>query len=438
MFNEWKGKRVTVMGLGLHGGGVGATGFFAKAGAKVTVTDLKSRRELAPSIAKLKGLPIQYVLGRHRAQDFIEAGLVIQNPGVPAESPYLKIARRHGVPIDTDVGVFFQNVPRGRIIGVTGTKGKSTTAALVAAMLKKKFPGTILAGNIRTSVLEALPQVLRSKAPVVLELSSWQLEGLAPHKKSPRLAVITSVFPEHLNRYPSMHAYAEAKKHIVRFQEKEDIAVLNRENKIIRGLARGIRPKIIWFSSRDALPYQRDIKVPGRHNLSNVAAVIAIAKLYGVPQNKIREALRNFEGLEGRLEIVAKKRGVRFYNDTTATAPDATIAALKSFSELERVILIAGGTDKNLDYRPVAQFLTHCPPKATVFLPGSATEKLQKALGMLRSESVKDMGEAVRTAWQIAQKGDIILLSPGAASFGLFQHEFDRGEQFVREVRRLK
>lgn len=424
------------MGLGLHGGGIGAAKFFVRQGAKVLVTDLKTRQELTPSLKKLRGLPITYTLGRHRKEDFTNTDLVIQNPGVPRDSRYLKIARRHKIPIETDIGIFFELVPPQNIIGITGTRGKSTTAALTAAILREKFPKTVLAGNIRASVFENLSSI-KPRIPVVLELSSWQLEGLTHHKKSPHVAVITNILRDHLNRYPSFRNYVEAKKHLVRWQKPGDTAVLNKDDRLVRPFARGLHSRVVWISNR-AVPkrYRAAFRLAGEHNLKNLAAALAVAKIYRVPDKKIIQALKNFRGLEGRIELVTKKRGVTFYNDTTATSPDATIAALKSFPNVSQIILITGGTDKKLDFRPLARFLEKTPVKAMVLLPGTATKKLQKALG-INDKSVKSMGEATRTAWSLAKTGDVVLLSPGAASFGLFQNEFDRGEKFVKAVRAL-
>ena len=213
-FKNFKNKKIVVMGLGLHGGGVGVARFFAKQGARVLVTDLRKKAELKESLEKLKDWPIKYVLGKHRSEDFKNQDLIIKNPAVPNQSKYCQIAQRNGIPIETDIGLFFELCP-APIIGVTGTKGKSTTASLIAQILKSakggKRPKVVLAGNIRTSVLDQLPRI-KKNSRVVLELSSWQLEGLAKHKKSPHLAVMTNFKPDHLNRYQNLKEYFQAKK----------------------------------------------------------------------------------------------------------------------------------------------------------------------------------------------------------------------------------
>jgi len=262
------------MGLGLHGGGVGAAEFFARAGAKVTATDLRTKRQLKESIEKLRRLKIKYVLGKHREEDFKNADLIIRNPAVPDNSPYLKIAKEHNVPIDTDIGIFFEALMDSpsppQVIGITGTRGKSTTATLIYKFLKTKYKNVFLAGNIRKSVLSELPKIIkfntsshqmRGGAPsesegrrgverkdpiIVLELSSWQLEGLAKHKKSPHIAAITTIQPDHLNRYKGMGDYIKAKKLIFKFQNKNDILFLSEDDKIVKGFGKDAKAKLIF------------------------------------------------------------------------------------------------------------------------------------------------------------------------------------------------
>jgi len=276
---------------------------------------------------------------------------------------------------------------------------------------------------------------------VVLELSSWQLEGLAAHKKSPHIAVCTSIFKDHLNTYKSFHAYLQAKRLIFRYQKKGDYAVFNEDVGRHREFSKPCgKARRIWVSWR-TMPHWAvsALTLSGIHNISNLAAALAVARLYRVSKKNMMRALKAFRGLEGRLAYVGTKRGVRFFNDTTATAPDAVMAALRIFPDPGRTILITGGVDKNLDYAPLADFLAAYPPKAIVFLPGTATDKLHKFLtSSIKYQMADSIRKAVRFAWRMAQKGDTILLSPGAASFNLFKNEFDRGEQFVHEMQKLK
>src|SRR5438105_14335757 len=223
---DLRGKRVLVMGLGLQGSGMAAARYAAQQGAIVRVTDLKSPEILAPSVQALTGLPIEFVLGEHRHEDFLWAEMVIRNPGIPLTSPYLRLAREHGARIEMEIALFFLACP-GRIIGVTGTRGKTTTSTLIHKILQDSGVPTVLGGNVAgVETLSLLPQIT-PETLVVLELSSWQLEGLAPHRISPPVAVMTNIYPDHLNTYSGMEDYAEAKANIFRHQTANDIAVFN-------------------------------------------------------------------------------------------------------------------------------------------------------------------------------------------------------------------
>lgn len=445
---EFKGKVVLIMGLGLHGGGVGAARFFAGLGSRVIVTDLKSRRELALSLFKLKrSRGITYHLGGHRAADFRNADVVIQGPGVPEHSKFLKMARRAGVPVLSDVEIFFRTSP-APIIGITGTKGKSTTTYLLDEFLKRGLRKRVwVGGNIRRSVLEFLARVRRGDL-VVLELSSFQLDSLKRSRMSPTIAVITNIFPDHLNRYPSMRAYIASKANIFRFQEKNDLLFTSAKDALVRRLAREAPSRVIRFDpGRIARRFRTSLPaaVPTYH-VPNIAAAIAVARHLGVGEGVIKRVLAKFRGMPGRMERVRVLRGVAFVNDTTATNPTAAAQAVR---EIKRVIgrsglhVIAGGYDKGL---PVGEFTRALGRHAAsvIFLPGKASEKIKQKLQRGQGEQrppaygTKTMREAVRIAWRNARRGDAVLLSPGAASFGLFAHEFERGDAFVRAVRRLK
>ncbi len=435
------GKKVTIMGLGLHGGGVGVAKFFAKQGANLLVTDLRTKKELMPSLKKLEGLPIRFVLGKHRKQDFTNTDLIIKNPGVPADSLYLKAAKKHNIPIKTDVGIFFE-LCVAEIIGITGTKGKSTVATLVYLLLKSKYPNTILAGNIGVSPLGVLSRVNKN-TKIILELSSFELEDL---KRSPHIAVITTLFPDHLNRYKNFRDYINAKKSIFKYQEKDDILILNYNNSETKKLSSEARSKVYFFKD------------------SNVSAAISVAKLFKISKKDIKKILSDFKGVPNRQELVAVKRGVKYINDTTATTPQSVILAVKTFKKRfpkSEIILIAGGVDKKLSYKNLAKEIQENIAHL-ILLPGTASNKLRKELGSFFKEpssfKVKSMKEAVKKARSLAKKGDVVLLSPGAASFtplevtktkkkhkapkplmgfNLFKNEFDRGEQFNKNVKTL-
>lgn len=451
---EFRDKRVLVMGLGLHGGGAGTVKFLAQKGSKLTVTDLRNQKILRPALKNLKELKnIRYILGRHRKEDFLRSDLIVKNPGVKPNSPFLKIAEKGKIPITSDLGIFFKNCP-GRIIGITGTRGKSTTAYLIWSFLKEKFKNSadrqtspnfskknlggrvFLAGNIRKSVLEILPRVKKNDW-VVLELSSFQLHDLAEEKKSPQIAVITNIFPDHLNWHKSFSDYVRAKSNIFIFQSARDCLFLARSDGFLRKLAKKAPSKIILAGLPNALKNVVDRNL-GKHYRNSAALAVAVAKHLEVERKIIQEVFKKFKGLEGRQELAATKRRIRWINDTTSTVPEATMAALERFARPapRRLILIAGGQDKNLDFRKMSLAIKKYA-SFLILLPGTATEKLKKLLPKLDLVEVKSMSEAVKKAAKFAEGRDFVVLSPGAASFGLFANEFDRGEKFVDAINKL-
>ncbi len=431
------------MGLGLHGGGVGTVKFLHRAGANITVTDLRPRRVLAPSLAILSRYKkIRYVLGRHRRQDILEADFIVKNPGVRPDSFYLRLASKNKIPVTSDLGIFFNYSP-ATIIGVTGTRGKSTTAFLIWKFLKTKFSRVYLGGNIRKSVLEFLPD-LRPGDMVILELSSFQLADLAREKKSPSLAVFTSLYRDHLNWHKSMSDYVKAKAVIFKFQKPSDYLFANPADKAVRQLIKSAPSRKIL--PRLSLPLKKIVKQNlGQHYEPAVALAAAIAKHFNVSISSVEKILQNFRGLAERQQKIATVRGVTFIDDTTATSPDAALAALKRFRALagkKKLILIGGGQDKNLDFRKFSAAIKR-KTDLIIFLPGTATRIIRKKLLASRFPAsqireAKSMAHAVRLAYEFARRGDIVLLSPGAASFGLFLNEFDRGKQFIKAVKNLR
>ena len=452
-----KNKRVLVMGLGLHGGGLGVTRWLMKQGARVTVTDLKKPNDLQPTLEALGDAPVEWVLGEHRERDFENADLVIRNPGVPRESRYLQIARERNIPIRMELGLFTELLPRGmaQVIGITGTKGKTTTTLMTGAILKRAHPKTIVAGNLRVSALELLDQI-DADTPVVLEMSSFQLEEFEELKRSPHIAALTNVYPDHLNRYRDMDEYAWAKAQVFLHQLPSDIVVLNFDN----GICTRLRPKaiarVIWFSRTRALKegarVERDWVVwnekgaqekilpvaeliAGQHNLENALAAVAITHAWGVPHNLIADALREFRGVPHRLELVRELDGVQYINDTTATAPQATVVALQTLAPRGgHIFLIAGGYDKGLPYADMAKKILETETRV-ILLDGSATEKIEHALAAENAQTqivarARNLADAVQAAKKLARAGDTVLLSPGAASFGMFANEFERGEMY--------
>jgi UDP-N-acetylmuramoylalanine--D-glutamate ligase len=460
------------MGLGLHDGGLGVTKFLVEQGAKVTVTDLRSPEVLAPTLAKLEGLPVALVLGEHREEDFRDADIVIRNPAVPATSRFLQIAREAGAHIEMELSLFYQLCPSRLVFGITGTRGKTTTTTLLGAILKEWRSETVVAGNLRVSALNKLSEI-GSDTPVALEISSFQLEGFGESKLSPPFAAVTNLSPDHLNRYWDMQEYAEAKRWIYRNQGTDGVVILNRQDELVSTFAKDAPGQVIWFDDkplkegfagaylqderlvwRDWQGHEEEIgprallKIPGRHNLLNALCAIALAKTAGVPLEAIRRGLENFKGVSDRLELVREINGVRFINDTTSTSPAGAVAALEALRESEKrdILLIAGGADKNLDFTPMAHAIGNPDNRVAgiVLLEGTATNRLREAIlaeGFPAQKIIGVFGDfeaAIKEAQLKAHSGMIILLSPGCASFGLFTHEFERGQRFRDIVNNLK
>lgn len=447
-----KGKKILQLGLGLQGGGVATARWLVKQGGLLTVTDLKNKTQLANSLKNLKGYKTKYILGKHpgSVKGF---DIVVQNPAVPNSSDLIQEAIRKNIPIENEASLFFKSCPAS-IIGVTGSKGKSTTTALLGHIFKAYKKATVVAGNIRDHVMLDVLAKIKKNTPVILELSSWQLEGLNRWRLSPHLAVITNVLPDHLDRYSSMTQYAEAKFGIFKWQKKDDKAVLNFDNAITKKFANKIEAKIYWFSTAQEVAcgcfiknnaiYFKDnkvikvmplwqIKLPGAHNLGNVLAAVTAALASGLSVKTVSGAVASFTGLHSRMQLIAQIAGIKYYNDTTATTPEATIAALDIFND-KKTILIAGGKNKNLKYSNLAKVIKKSV-KQLILLPGSATDLLLKNnLKGVKHFRAKDMKQAVKSARTAAVSGDRVILSPGAASFGLFVNEWDRGGQFIKFV----
>jgi UDP-N-acetylmuramoylalanine--D-glutamate ligase len=462
---EYAGKKVLVMGLGVHGGGLGVARFMARNGARVRVTDLRTADQLRPSIEALEreGLQIEYTLGEHREEDFRWADVVVRNPGVPRESPWLALARSLGKPIEMEMSIFLR-LCAAPVAAVTGTKGKSTTATWAWEMLRYWQPDAVLAGNLRVSALDALPHI-KADTPVVLELSSWQLEGLQEPRISPHIGAVTNLSQDHMDRYNSMEEYGAAKKLIFLNQrpERGDWAVLNACDPVVSQWAVDAPAGVAWFGTcsqtpadgpgvflvggelrwhspdgeQTALASSGEVHLPGEHNLANAACAATMALLAGAPFGAVRSGLRSFRGVPDRLEYLTMIGGVGFYNDTTSTTPASTIAALRALQG--PVVLIAGGADKGLDFAQLAEVVaqrTH----AVVLLEGTATDRMERQLRAAGGRVLgryDDLEQAVHDAWSATPAGGIVLLSPATASFGMFRNEFDRGERFRTIVARL-
>jgi UDP-N-acetylmuramoylalanine--D-glutamate ligase len=470
--DSYRNLKVVVMGLGVNQGGLGVSKWLLQHGARLLVTDLKDAVALKSSVAKLnaeqqrlKAPPVTYVLGEHREQDFRGVDVVIQNPGVPRESKYLQIARESGARIETDISIFFRLSPHP-VTAVTGTRGKTTTALLATAMLKEQFGRVIVGGNLRKSVLDELDRLMTVKKapPIVFELSSWHLESLPSVKRGPHVAAITNLMPDHLNRYGGLKDYAKAKENIFRFQNREDWAIVPLHDKWTKPMGERAPAKRVWASMKwrvgeeNFLAFRNDraviridgrttelfsvsdLKLPGEHNLWDALIAAGLAFLSGAKPPAIRRAVRDFKGVSHRLEFVRDYKGVSYWNDSAATSPDGSVAALKALGKKKNIILITGGADKNLEFPEWAKVVRR-HVKNVVLIDGTATPKIIMALndeGVRTSDPVRSIGEVLTQAQAHAQKGDVILLSPGCASFGVFINEFDRGDQFRNAVKKLE
>jgi UDP-N-acetylmuramoylalanine--D-glutamate ligase len=444
----FKGKKITQIGLGLLGRGVRDAEFLAENGAVLTVTDLKTEAELAPSLKKLRKYKnISYALGRHHLEDFTGKDFILKAAGVPIDSPFIAEARRSGIPIEMDASLFAALAPAGvKIIGITGTRGKTTTTVLIFEILKRAFGAkkVFLGGNIRDRATLPLLEKVVSGDYVVLELDSWQLQGFGESKISPRIAVFTTFYPDHLNYYKGdIGRYFEDKANIFRFQKKGDALVVG-EQAAARLLA--APPPIAPTLAKTAdIPPDWKLKIPGEHNRANAACTLAVARALSVPDSLSREVMENFKGVPGRLEYLRTVRGVKVYNDNSSTTPDATVAALRALgSKTERVVvLIVGGDDKGLD---MSGLITEIPQYCSrvVLFKERGTERIKKEIFKLEERGIRVFEEeglpaTLSRAFSVVRPGEIILYSPAFSSFGkYFKNEYDRGGRFVELVKKLK
>ncbi len=467
----FEGKRVTVMGLGLLGRGVGDVEFLAKCGAEVLVTDKKTDVELAESVEKLKAYPNvtlhlggsssttalgfskteyrQENLGGHDEKDFTDCDMVFKAAGVPMDSPYIAAARRAGVAVYMSTALFAKYAMEegATIVGVTGTRGKSTVTQMIyhTLMREKLFlplPQTgetvspqrpvLLGGNIRgISTLALLPEVTKDSI-VVLELDSWQLQGFGDLKISPQVAVFTNLMADHQNYYKDEAQYFADKVNIFRHQRQGDTLVIG---KSLEERFREVKPPVEARMSQ-SIPEDWQLKIPGEHNRENASLAAEALRALGLSEDAIRAGLESFGGVEGRLQLVREINGVKIYNDNNATTPDATIAALNALDPAgkQNVVLIIGGADKGLDVSGM-QPAVHAHCKKAFFLAGTGTERI-------RTDSpdtpvFSSLKEAIEAAMAAAVPDDIILFSPAFASFGMFKNEYDRNDQFVAAVKAL-
>lgn len=455
-----KNKKITILGLGLLGRGVGDAEFLAQSSAELIVTDLKSAKELAPSIERLKKFPkITYRFGEHALEDFEGRDFILKAAGVPDDSPYLMHARKRGIPIKMSAS-WFAELSGVKVVGVTGTRGKSSVTFILRDILEAAGVPFVLGGNIRgVSTLALLPEATKDSI-ALMELDSWQLQGFGESKLSPHVAVFTTFYPDHMNYYfrasegnsktsfdtfkgtmkaisayhEAMAHYLEDKAQVFLHQKPGDTFVLGAQAK--DAVLGSYAPLVTPIIADTPLVEGWELSVLGEHNRYNAACATLAAKALGIDEATCRKALADFKGVSGRLELVREVNGVKFYNDTTATTPEATVAALSALNpdKKKSVILIMGGADKGLDMSalmPLAQ-----KTKKVILLAGTGTEKIK--YNFPDAPVFDSLKAAVANAKASATAGDIVLFSPAFASFGMFQNEFDRGDQFMAIVDTLE
>ena len=480
--HDLAGIRVLVVGLAREG--TAAARFLVARGARVTVTDAKPASALAEPLAALQGLPIELALGGHPERLLEAADVLVVSPGVPLEIPLLVRARQRGLPLSSETRLFTHLCP-APVAGITGSSGKTTTTALVGEMLQATGRRTWVGGNIGHPLLEHLPEIGPDDA-VVMELSSFQLEFFAPWPGvgmaaepgsplldptgwSPPLAALLNVTPNHLDRHGTMAAYTAAKAHILAHQRTGDVAVLNLDDPVCREMeeriCRGAGARVLWFSLEDepqegsflrgqqlvlrlasqewTICGREDLQLLGRHNVANALAALTLAGEAGAPVEALRHVVTSFAGVEHRLELVRQEHGVRWYNDSIATSPERTMAALRAFQA--PIVLLAGGRDKHLPWEEMAALAWHKVQHLILF--GEAAGKVEAAMARTRppeagyETAIHRAGTlegAVALAHRLARTGDVVLLSPGGTSFDVYRDFVERGEHFRRLVQALE
>ncbi|MDP2766329.1 MAG: UDP-N-acetylmuramoyl-L-alanine--D-glutamate ligase [Candidatus Methanoperedens sp.] len=434
--NNLNNKKIAILGLGIENYCLVKYLLKNKINCEITVCDKRKEIEVKNEINNFKKFKnVKWQLGEKiGSRNLTGFDYLFRSPGGAMDLPDIKRAVKRGAALSSPMKLFFELCPTKNIIGVTGTKGKGTTASLIYHILKKAGKRTWLGGNIGVAPFEFIDKIKKNDW-VVLELSSFQLEDM---DASPRIAVITNFHKEHLapadpnnpNYHKSLKSYWEAKLNIFKWQKKENYAIINYKLQITK-----LKSKIIFFDKSD-LPS----KLIGGHNKENIAAAVEVAKIIGINNKIVKKAVKIFKGLGHRLEFVKIVNGVKYYNDSFATTPESAITALKSF--VEPIVLLAGGAEKKSDFKQLAKEIKK-RVQFMVLLDGKATPRLKKELikaNFPRNKMflAKNIKQAVKEAGKAAGKGGIILLSPACASFGMFRNYKERGKLFKEEINKLK
>lgn len=461
---QFKNKKVLIMGLGVFGGGASSAKWFLKYGADVRVTDLRAEKDLGVSLkmfTKKQAASIDFILGRHRKSDFKWAEIVVVNPAVPRENEYLKLAKSSGALLVNDTSIFFQFM-ENTIIGVTGTRGKTTTTNWITQLLSRKYGKLSPTGNTPDNPLLAeLSKTRQEDTPIVAELSSWQLEFLPSVKKAPHIAIITNISRDHMNRYRSMTQYANAKANIFKYQTEDDFLILNRDNEWTPFLL-GKKPKAhVFYISTKRLPKNTDglyiyrghlifhsqgekfllcsidsfVDTWGSHYLENLLATILTLILMDVRIST--DDIKKLSGVRLRQEKIYDKKGITIINDSAATSPEAMICAIDLYSSKDNAYFIVGGTDKQLDYSEAAGHIAKkISPSHLILLTGSGTTKLVSELFKLayfsnsEKQEFDSLEKSIKYASSLLTQPGTLVFTPGGSSFELFKNEFHRGECF--------
>jgi len=455
MIIDWQNKKVAILGFGIEG--METARFLQKKGASVWILDKRQKEYFEQDlITEMELLGAQFSFGKEYLQHLTDYDVVIRSPGVRYLLPELVAAKEKGVVITSHTKIFFDLCPCP-IIGVTGTKGKGTTATLIYQMLQEAGIDAFLGGNIGTPPLAFLNR-LQPSSIVVLELSSFQLQDMT---KSPHIAVMLMVTSEHLDHHATHEEYVNAKRNILRFQTTQDFAVINRDYPASNESNIETDGEIFYVSREretnngcfalhgkivvrrddndDEIITTKEIALPGKHNFENVCAAVMAARLAGVSKKYIVSVLETFAGLTHRLELIREVDGVKYYDDSFSTTPETAIAAIESFEQPK--ILILGGSSKNSDFTELGKVIRESDSIKAIIGIGEEWWRIKEELGTMNQESrillvenAETMHQIVLAASKIAQKGDVVLLSPACASYDMFKNYKDRGEQFQKEV----
>ncbi|WP_300278239.1 UDP-N-acetylmuramoyl-L-alanine--D-glutamate ligase [Peptacetobacter sp.] len=449
---ELKGKKVLLVGLAKTG--ISTIKCLAKYGADITVNDIKTEDKLEEIISEIKDIDgIKYILGHH-PEDISDIDMVVVSPGVPLDLPFIKKIINNNKELIGEVELAYRLSKKPYFVGITGTNGKTTTTSLTGEIFKKANKETYIVGNIGNPVIDAV-QCANEKACFITELSSFQLESIVDFK--PNVSAVLNITEDHMNRHHTMENYIDAKSRVFMNQDKTDFCVLNYDDEITRNLAEKCNANVVFFSRKEMLKKGvyleegniiinidkkinlmkvEELSLPGGHNLENCMAAIAMSYVSGIDISVIKEVLKTFKAVEHRLEFVKEINGIKYVNDSKGTNPDSTIKAVQAYEN--PIILIAGGYDKGSDYNELLEIAKK--NVKTIVLMGETSDKIEKTAknhGILDIHKVENMKEAVLTCSKLAKEGDVVLLSPACASWGMYNNFEERGKDFKDNVNNL-